>query len=214
MNIESEDVVSVRTFLVYGGYVSVIVTCIFSCLLVTMSPGPEENGYMRYISEGMEEHCGWSVLVLGTCALFTLMCQVVASLHMNKRWIVIFVFMSGLGWNTVLAVRDTGWSIHYVGLSMALLGNLTFHWYSSRDEYYGGFQYMVVNIVAIVISLLFICLAAASSFNSSIYELRAASVSVEFILVFAICIENLHIIHGLDQYDSIHLIFHSRKNVL
>ena len=137
-----EDLVSIRPFLIIGGYGSTLITCIFTIVLVSIAPGPEnDSGMLRYISEGMESHCGWSTVVLGTCTFTILIVHVIAAVHMSNGHAIFWGLLQSLGWNIILGVVDTGWTFHYFGLAMFLIGNVAYHWIASRDLAYGGLRY-------------------------------------------------------------------------
>ena len=206
-----EDLVSIRPFLIIGGYGSTLITCVFTIVLVSMAPGPEnDNGMLRYISEGMESHCGWSTTVLGTCTFTILIVHVVAAVHMSNGHAIFWGLLQSLGWNIVLGVVDTGWTLHYVGLAMFLVGNVAYHWIASRDLAYGGLRYQQINIVCILFAVIFIFAASSSILFNNNRELRAIAVSMEFALVTVITFQNTFLVNALDQFKNIHLIFDHR----
>ncbi len=206
------DVVSVRPMLVIGGYTSCIVTAIFAVALVFMAPGPEKNGLLRYISEGMENHCGWNVVILGTSSMAILICQIVAAAHMANHYAIFWALTEAIGWNIVLGVVDTGWTLHYVGLSFFLIGNISYHWIASRDVSYGGLRYQQSNVISIILALIFTCTAMASIIvGDNERQLRALAVSLEFAMLAALTLQNILLVNALDKYKSIHLVFQLRS---
>ena len=48
----NDDIISVHAWLVLGGYLACLTSCVFSVVLVFLSPGPiNAHGALRYISE-------------------------------------------------------------------------------------------------------------------------------------------------------------------
>ena len=207
-----EDVISVRHTLIIGGYVGCVGISVFAIVLVAMaSQGSQDS---KYISEGMQAHCGWSVMVLGTCSFLVFICQLVAGAHMNRHAAVAFSVMQLLGWNIVMGVVDTGWSLHYVGLAMFLIGNVCYHWIASHDENYGGPRYRWMNGLTIMFTATFCCAALAVRYASSRdieRQTKACAVALEFVLFFSGMLENFILLHGLDQYENIHLVFEPKR---
>jgi hypothetical protein len=204
-----DDVVCIRPTLVIAGYSSSIITAIFAIVLVFMPPGPEQNGLLRYISEGMENHCGWSTVIMGTSSMAILICHLVAAAHMANRHAVFWALVEAVGWNIVLGVVDTGWTLHYIGLAFFLTGNIVYHWIASRDVGYGGLRYQQTNFIVILLALCFTCTALASIIvGKHDRQLRACAVSLEFAMLAALTLQNIVLINALDKYKNIHLVFH------
>ena len=207
----SDDMISVRPTLVWGGYIACVVTAMFSVGLVFMSPGPEPRGMLRYISEGMENHCGWSIVVLGTTGSVILICHIVAAAHMANHSAVFWAIIEAMGWNIVLGVVDTGWTFHYVGLFFFLTGNISYHWIACRDAAYGNVRYKQSNVISILFAALFICAAVASKLaGDDERQVRALAVSLEFVMSGALTLQNLFLVKALDQFKNIHLVFQPR----
>jgi hypothetical protein len=205
----NEDVVCIRTTLVIGGYLSCLASAIFAIALVFMDPGPEKDGLLRYISEGMENHCGWNIVVMGTSSMAILICHLVAAAHMeNGGHATFWAFIEAIGWNIVLGVVDTGWTLHYVGLSFFLVGNIFYHWIASRKSVFGGLRYQQTNVIAITLALAFSGAALASIIvGKNDRQLRACAVSLEFAMLGALTLQNIMLVNSLDRYKSIHLVF-------
>jgi hypothetical protein len=204
-----EDTVCIRTTLVIGGYLSCLTSAVFAVALVFMDPGPEKDGLLRYISEGMENHCGWNIVVMGTSSTAILICHLAAAVHMqNKGHATFWALIEAIGWNIVLGVVDTGWTLHYVGLSFFLFGNILYHWIASRELVFGGLRYQQTNMIAIILALAFSATAMASIIvGKTDKQLRACAVSLEFAMLVALTLQNVMLVNSLDQYKSIHLVF-------
>jgi hypothetical protein len=205
-----EDIVSVHSALVTGGYIACLISAIFGVVLVVLSPGPvnPDSGSLRYISEGMEAHCGWATVVLGTCSLLVMGCQLVAAAHMIRRNAMAYALAQVIGWNVVLGVSDTGWDVHYVGLALFLAGGLMYHYIASRDPSYGGVNYVRLNALGWLFSLVFGSLAFASKMaGDGATALRSFAVAFEFVLLLFLVLQNAFLIHSLDQFRDIRLRF-------
>ena len=204
---EEEDIISVRRTLVFGGYFGCVSACIFAIVIVAMAP-PLLSEEAQYISEGMQAHCGWSVLMLGSCSFFIFICQLIAGVHMNRHSVILFSICQLAGWNVVMGIVDTGWNLHYMGLAVFLLGNLGYHWIASRDPHYGHPNYQLANWMTMFFTLTF---GTAAFTHTVIFkdnrELKAVGVALEFVLLFSSMFENMLLVHGLDQYENIHLVF-------
>jgi hypothetical protein len=147
--VAGEDLVSVHSVLVVGGYIGCGASVVFSVLLVLMSPGPTgEEGALRYISDGMNIHCGYTTVVMGTCSLLVLACQLVAAVHMTSGAALWCALIEAVSWNVVLGVSDTGWKVHYAGLVLFLFSGLCYHWIASRDPGYGGYSGFYAAVAA------------------------------------------------------------------
>ena len=186
---EEEDIIPVRQTLVITGYLGCIGISVFAVVLVIMATPAAEEEKSKYISEGMEAHCGWSVMVLGSCSFLIFICQFAAGVHMNRHCAILFSMMQLLGWNVVLGVVDTGWNLHYMGLCAFLLGNIGYHWIASRDPNYGNEGYQWVNRLTIFFTCVFCCTAGSNILlaekmgSTSQRELKAVAVSLEFVLL-------------------------------
>jgi hypothetical protein len=205
-----EDIVSVHSVLVTGGYIACLISGIFAVVLIMLSPGPVNpaSGSLRYISEGMEDHCGWATVVLGTCSLLVLACQLVAAAHMIRQSAMAYALAQAIGWNVVLGVSDTGWDIHYVGLALFLVGGVMYHFIASHDPSYGGTNYVRLNALVWLFSLVFGSLAFASKLaGDGDTALRSYAVAFEFVLLLFLVLQNAFLIHSLDQFRDIRLRF-------
>jgi hypothetical protein len=204
---DEEDIISVRQTLVIGGYLGCVGILICAIALVVMAT-PSQQEDSKYISEGMEAHCGWSVVMLGTCTFLICICQLVAAAHMNRHSAIVFSALQLLGWNIVLGIADTGWNLHYVGLVVFLVSNICYHWIASHDENYGDDKYRWVNRLTIIFTFFFGCAAmAVDGAGGYRREIKACAVSLEFVLCFFSMLENMCLVHALDAYRSIHMVF-------
>ena len=210
---EEEDIVSVRHSIVIGGYSGCVGICFFAIMLVVLATQvPNTKQEAKYISEGMEAHCGWSVVALGSCSFLLFVSQLVAGIHMREHNTAIaFSLLQMLGWCIVLGIADTGWNLHYAGLHMFLVGNIGYHWMASRDARYGGFAYQWASILTIVFTCVFISSAAASMWFREERELKAGAVALEFVLLFFTMLQNLCLVRALDAYENIHLVFEKKR---
>lgn len=206
-----ENIISVRPVLVVGGYASSLTIAIFAIVLVSIAPEPDIHGAMLFISEGMLQHCGWSIVVMGTCSIMLFMCLSVAAAHMARHIASFWVIVQALGWFVVLGVVDTGWMLHYVGLSFFLVGNICYHWIASRDRGYGSLAYQKMNMVCVILTISFIMAGAVSILIGEHREIKSCAVSLEFALLFGITIQNLFLIRALDRFKVIHLVFDERQ---
>ena len=206
-----EDVLSVRHTLVAGGFMGCIGIMVFAITLVVMATPSTQND-SKYISEGMEAHCGWSVVMLGTCSFMIGVCQVVAASHMNHHIAILFAITQLLGWNVVLGIVDTGWNVHYVGLCVFLMSNIGYHWIAANDINYGTPKYRVLNWITIFFTFVFggANIATKSADQDYFREIKACAVGLEFFLTFLSMLQNMFLIHGLDRFQSIRLVFERR----
>ena len=211
-NRDEEDIVCVRPTLVIGGYLGCLGISIFAVVLVVMaSQSTEEHKEAKYISEGMEAHCGWSVVVLGSSSFLIFICQLVAGIHMNRHTAILFSLLQLVGWSIVLGIVDTGWNFHYMGLTMFLVGNICYHWIASRDDHYGSEYYQWSNILTVLFTCVFCSSAVASMTFRSTRELKACAVALEFVLLFFGMLENVFLVRALDSYQNIHLVFEKKE---
>ena len=207
---KEEEIVFVRHTLVIAGYAACIGILVSAIVLVVIAtPSLREDS--KYISEGMEAHCGWSVIMMGTCSSMIAICQVVAAAHMKQHVAILFSVLQLLGWNIVLGVVDTGWNLHYAGLLLFLCSNICYHWIASHDDSYGNDKYRWTNQLTMACTLVFAAAAiTARQITTHEREAKACAVSLELVLTFASMLENMWLIHGLDQFESIHLVFEKK----
>ena len=201
--------VSVHATLVVCGYVGTGVSALFAVCLVLLSPGPVDpaTGSLRYISNGMEAHCGLATAVFGTCCLLLFGCQLVVCAHLESRWGLVWALLQGAGWNVVLGVTDTGWTVHYIGLSLFLLSNLALNGLASRDAHFGGPVYRCVHGLACLSALLFGILATISTASKDDPSAKSFAVAFEFVMLLALSAQNLCLVSALDRFEDIHLQF-------
>jgi hypothetical protein len=209
------DVVDVHSTIVIAGYTACIISLTFCVAIVLLPPGPTlENGALRYISEGLDVFCGWSSVVMGTCCMIVLMCQLVASAFMrNKDNASVWAILQAVGWNTVAGVSSTGWTLHYAALLMFLAGNLVFNYIASNDAAYGSRFYRTINMSACVFALLFMSCVLGTKVFDEITKLRTLAVAIEFVLMFSIVAQTLCLVRAIDAYHVIHLRFEHTARV-
>jgi hypothetical protein len=208
-----DDVVSVHSVLVVGGYVGCAVSMLFCVILVFLDPGPvDDNGSLRYISDGMNAHCGYTTVIMGTCSLLLLACQFVAAVHMASGTAMWCALAEAVGWNVVLGVSDTGWKVHYAGLVVFLFSGLYYHRIASRDPGYGGgptSYYARLNMAACLFTCIFAVVTGASIAMSDPGDpvLRSFAVAFEFVLLVFMTGQHGMLINALDQFRDIRLRF-------
>ena len=207
--------IEVHTHIVLVGYVACFLSFCFCIGVVLLPPGPTlANGSLRYISEGLDLSCGWSVVVMGSSSMLILMCQLVASAYMRNQNAAAWAVVQAVSWNTVAGVSSTGWEAHYVALLVFLVSSIAFHYIASNDSAYGGRIYRAANIGSIVFSALFACLNMVSRFGGDDTHLgvtaRSFAVSFEFVLMFSLVLQVLCLVQALDSYHVIHLRFEHR----
>jgi hypothetical protein len=206
-----EDVVSVHSVLVIGGYIGCGVSMVFCVLLVFLGPGPVgEQGALRYISDGMEVHCGYTTVVMGTCTLLVLACQLVAAVHMASGGALWCALAEAVSWNVVLGVSDTGWKVHYAGLVVFLFSGLCYHRLASCDPGYGGGGYYArLNTLAWLFTGVFAVVAGTSIGlgDAGGPVLHSFAVAFEFVLLAFMAAQNGLLIRALDQFRDIRLRF-------
>lgn len=211
----TENIVCIRSTLVIAGYAACIITAAFAIAVVFIPPGPEsDTGLLRYISEGIHQYCGWSIVIMGTTSMILLVCHLVAASHMASSSLAFYCALGeAFGWNVILGVVDTGWVIHYIGLLLFLVGSIGYHWIACRDDAYGGFRYQQTNLLAISLTIIFSLVSSASLIvGDGDRRLRACAVSLEFSMLGAFTLQNLVLLYSLDQFKNIHLVFHRASN--
>ena len=209
--------IDVHTHIVLIGYASSLVSFLFCIGVVLLPPGPtlgNNNGALRYISEGLEIFCGWSVVVMGTCTMAILMCQLVASAYMRDRHAGMWAVLQAISWNTVAGVTNTGWGAHYIALVIFLVSNLAFNHIACNDSAYGSRVYRVANAAALTFSIVLFAVGLAAMIcgidTTKGATLRSFSVAFEFVVMFSIVLQNVLLVRALDTYHVIHLRFEPR----
>lgn len=212
------DDISVRSIIVYGAYLCTFITCFYSISVASFIPNTDGTAIDRdyemiYISDGYNNHCGMSIVILGTCTLFVGMSQFIAKCHMDDTWYVTTFFLMAelIGWFVVLGINETGWNIHYIGLVAFLFGNVCFHWKASREPTFSSPYYKAINGLTIFLALVFLFMAKVSSGIAKYREVRSIAVSIEFFVSIMISIEQFFLINALDQFEHIHLTFERRE---
>jgi len=202
-----ESVISVHATLVIGGYIGCFASAVFSVLLVAVPPGPvNANGSLRFISEGMNQHCGLANVLMGTFSLLVLACQLVVAAHLASPLLGWCAALQTLGWNVVLGVVDTGWTIHSAALVVFLLSHAVFHTLVARHRVYGGPIYAVTNGLTWVFGVVFVSVGLTSmALGEGYATLRSFAVAFEFVLMLLLTIESACMVSALDQFRDIHL---------
>ena len=212
-----ECTIEVHSHIVILGYVSCLLSFVFCIAVVLLPPGPTlANGALRYISEGLELFCGWGAVVMGTCSMLILLCQLVASAYMRDQRAALWALLQAVSWNTVAGVSGTGWTAHYVALIFFLAGNLAFNYAASNDAAYGSRAYRAANASAVVFSLVFLGVGMGSMVcgmdSTAGATLRSFAVAFEFVVMFCFVLQTLCLVHALDTYHTIHLRFEQRRS--
>jgi hypothetical protein len=201
--------VSVHSTIIMCGYLGTVVSTLFAVFVVLIAPGPVDpaTGSLRYISDGMEAHCGLATAVFGTCSLLLFGCQLMVCAHIESQWGLGLALIQGAGWNVVLGVADTGWTVHYVGLGLFLLSNLALNGLVSHDCEFGGRVYRCVHSMACLSALLFGILAVISLSTDNDPTTQSLAVAFEFVMLLALSAQNLCLVGALDRFDDIHIQF-------
>ena len=207
MEDDDEHIIPVRSVLVISGYVACVTSALFAVVLVLLPPGPvNPDGSLRYISNGMNDHCGFANAVMGTCALFVMACQfVLAAVHPRPLTLAGWALLQTVSWNVVMAVEDTGWTPHDVALLGFVLGNLMYHGLLSQHPVYGGPVFRLIHGLACFFALLFGSLGLASKLTMDNVTLQSFAVAFEFVFMLALSAQNMCVVHALDQFQGIHL---------
>ena len=204
--------IPIHTVLPMLGGLSALAGAAFSAVVVLLPPGPSEYGRLKYISQGMAEHCGWTGVVMGTTGSLVALCMLVPALHLGWRSAIACVFLQLVGWNVVLGVADTGWTIHYVGLGVFVAAHLTFHFLLSdpKTSMYGFPSYRVASALSVLVTFIFVAaFAVASCYTWGTEAWRLAldvAVCCEFALMLTITANTLCLMVALNAYASAHLL--------
>jgi hypothetical protein len=208
----NEDTFSIQWGVIYGGYFSIITITIFLLLLSLVFPNEPNGGKMYYVSEGLLYHCGWAVLVLGMGTTVILGIQAINALHLKSKYNFVFLGMEIFGWFVVLGVESTGWIFHYIGLCLFVIGNIAFHWNSSRDATYGNSYYQTINYLTILFAALFLIANRISDAYQDSHSAKSTAVSLELFLVCLMGIQQCFLNYGFSKFEKIHLYFEQRQS--
>ena len=204
---------NIHTHIVLGGYAACLTSFAFCIGIVLLPPGPtlKAGGPLRYISEGLDVFCGWSAVIMGTCTMLILMCQLIASSYMRDGRAAFFALLQAFAWNVVAGVSNTGWFAHYVALVVFLVSNLMFNRIASLDPSYGFFFFKVANASSLLFSILFIgiglCAMIYGIDSAEGATMRSFAVALEFVVMFTIVLQTTCLIQALDSFHTIHLRF-------
>jgi len=210
----AEDTISIQSGIIWGGYITIFSMTLFTILLSVVFPNEPNGGQMYYISEGLKNHCGWSVLVLGIGTTVIFAIQAINAVHLKSKYIFIFLGIEVLGWFIILGIESTGWIFHYVGLCLFVLGNICFHWNSSRDATYGSSYYQSVNYLTILFSLIFLIANRVSDMMKGNNTAKSTAVSLEFFLVILMGVQQCFLNHGFGKFEKIHLYFELKQEII
>jgi hypothetical protein len=207
---ENVTIVSIHPYITIIGVLAILTTFIFCTALVIIPLINDYSGSLKYISNGMENYCGWSGAVLGSCGIFIGVCEMVAALHTMAPSLIIAVLIQATTWCMIMGVSDTGWVFHYIALVVFLFSTVYYHNTLCYLHPFDTFIYRKVNIITIVnIVLFFISFVITSSIqNTSLkWAVLDTTVSLELTLMCCLTIQNLCVVRALNQYKNIHLIF-------
>jgi len=211
-----KDVISVRFLIIYGTYLATFLIWFFSVAIASFFPvkGLDRENRMLYISDGYQEHCGITVIIIGMSSMMIGLSQFIARCHMDDPWYstTFFISCEMIGWFVVLGIQATNMVVHKIALVCFLFGNVLFHWQCSRDSTFGSMYYKVVNAFTIFNAVVFITFAYTTSVYWKTRETQSVSVSLEFFLSLMVSIEQYCLLSGLDQFSVIHLRFEKRDD--
>ena len=206
---ENTTMVSIHPYITIIGVLASVTTFCFCTSLVIIPLVTNYQGSLTYISNGMENHCGWSGAVLGSCGIFIGVCEMVAALHTMKQYLILVVLVQASTWCMIMGVSDTGWVFHYIALVIFLSSTMYYHHNLCSLHPFDTFFYKKVNsITAINIFLFFIAfIITASVPEAEKWAALDVTVSLELTLMSCLTIQNLCVVRALNQYKSIHLLF-------
>lgn len=205
----SSTMISIHPFITVIGVSASIITFLFCTALVIIPLMTDYQGSLTYISNGMENHCGWSGTVLGSCAVLIAACEMIAALHTSMPNVLCFiVLVQASSWSMIMGVSDTGWIFHYFALTVFLISTLYFHHQLCNVHPFASFVYQRVNIITFFNTFLFVLAFLITAMVTSESEkLLSLDITVSFELTLMCCLtaQNLCVMRVLHQYKSIHL---------
>lgn len=187
-----------------GSIAALVIVCFSLGMVLSLS----SNEGLKYISNGMDVHCGWAELVLGTAATVVGACYLIPAIHVGGSLTIGSVVMQLITWNTVLGVQDTGWSIHYAALGGFCVSNIYFNLVMSRS-WYGCSLYRRLNALSIVIALVFMGSFMAEHLSRSeiaSMAARDASVCIELGLTACFSAQTFCLMWGMNKDSSMHIV--------
>jgi hypothetical protein len=206
---EGIHTVPVHILLPLVGSSAALVLALFTVVVVLIPPGPSSNGSLKYISVGMQQHCGWSGLVLGTAGSLVGICDLVPAIHVGRTDVILCLMAQLVCWNIVLGISETGWPLHYAGLSVFCFSNVYFNYVMSRSSHYGtDFYQRVQGLSAFFILIFAVSFAVVNAMGGEGMRMALdVTVCIEFLLMTSVTANTLCLMQSLNNYSSIHLIF-------
>jgi hypothetical protein len=209
--VETSTIVSINPYITVIGISATVITFIFCTALVLIPLVTDYQGSLTYISNGMENHCGWSGTVLGSCGILIATCEMIAALHTTMSTILAFtVLVQASSWCMIMGVSDTGWEFHYCALCVFLVSTLYFHHTLCSLHPFDTFVYNRVNIITMVnAALFFISFVVTTLVTSETAKWVTLDITVSFelTLMCSLTAQNICVVWALNQYKSIHLLF-------
>lgn len=210
-NRETATMISIHPFITVIGVSASIITFIFCTALVIIPLITDYQGSLTYISNGMENHCGWSGTVLGSCAVLIATCEIIAALHTSMPNVLcVVVLVQASTWCMIIGVSDTGWIFHYCALTVFLSTTLYFHHQLCKVHPFSSFIYQRVNIITFFNTFIFVLsFVITALITSETDKLLSLDITVSFELTLMCCLtaQNLCLMRVLHQYKSIHLLY-------
>jgi len=210
-----KDIISVRFLIIYGTYIATFLIWFFSLSIASFFPmeGLDRENRMLYISDGYQEYCGITVIIIGMSSMMIGLSQFIARCHMDDYLYstTFFISLEMIGWFVVLGIQGTNMIVHKIALICFLCGNILFHWQCSRDSTFGNIYYRIINGFTIFMAIAFISFAYTTSIYWKTRETQSISVSMEFFLSLMVSIEQYCLLSGLDKFEVIHLKFEKRR---
>jgi hypothetical protein len=213
---ETTTMVSINPYLTVLGVLAIVTTFCFCLALVLIPLVSDYRGSLTYISNGMDDNCGWSGTVLGSCGVMIALCEIVAASHTRSPSLILVVLVQACTWCMIMGVSDTGWVFHYVVLVVFLTSTMYFHHSLCALHPFETFAYRKVNTITAVnlflFSVAFVVEAAVPSKEEKRFALDV-TVSLELTLMCCLTLQNLCVVRALNQYRSIHILFERQPRV-
>jgi hypothetical protein len=213
---EIATMISIHPYITVIGVSASIITFCFCTALVLVPLVTDYQGNLTYISNGMENHCGWSGTVLGSCAVLIAACEMIAALHTTMPTTLSFVvLLQASTWCMIIGVSDTGWIFHYIVLTIFLFSTLYFHYNLCRMHPFESSVYFKVNIITFLNTFLFFLFFVITALMTSEWGKWLTldiTVSLELTLMCCLTAQNLCVMRVLHQYKSIHLLYERQSS--
>ena len=201
----------------------VVITSLISWIYIFVVLGLGFNfvkdGRLMYISEGFQEQCGWTGVVLGTTGAVWALVQLLASIHMNSTLGIVSTAVQFVSWNLILGVSDTGWPLHYVALVCFFISMCWFHRMACLSAQYSSVCYYEhINMICIVVVVCFGVLFLTNGVgNFSSYHKKtiiSVEVSMEFILLFLMMAQECCLAYGIARCTRLRIVFEDNPQSL